>query len=101
MATLKDLKLNPPETKADLTKGNMLKYIKAYGTDEEKKWFVELMEENRQKKINNIDGSEVNGYDLPKVRKAFAEKFFPDLVKKQKVKSKKPTFEEELEALLK
>jgi translation initiation factor 1 (eIF-1/SUI1) len=100
MATVKDLKLNPPKSKAELTKVNMLKYVKAYGTDEEKKWFVDLMEENRRKKISNIDGSEVNGYDLPKVREEFAKKFFPDLSKK-KAKPKKPTFEEELEALLK
>lgn len=100
MATIKDLKLNPPETKTELTKANMLKYIKTHGSDEDKKWFVELMEDNRLQKTSNINGSVVNGYDLPKVREAFAKRFFPELSKK-KSKAKRPTFEDELKDLLK
>lgn len=104
MASIKDLKLNPPEKKTELTKDNMLKFIKDYGSEEDKKWFVELMTNNKQKKKNNLTGKVVDGYDLPKIREAFAQKFFPEISKKAKSARKKTTkkasFEDELKALI-
>jgi hypothetical protein len=101
---IKDLKLNPPVKKTELTKDNMLKFIKKYGTEEDKKWFVELMTSNKVKKTNNLTGAVVEGYDLPKVREAFAVKFFPTISSKSKNESKKSskksTFEEQLQSLL-
>lgn len=104
MASIKDLKLNPPTKKTELTKDNMLKFIKENGSDEDKKWFVELMKEHKQKKKNNLTGEIVDGYDLPKIREAFAQKFFPSVSSKAKSEgkksSKKLSFEEELAALI-
>ena len=104
MASIKDLKLNPPSKKTDLTKDNMLKFIKENGSEADKKWFVELMTTNKQKKKNNLTGEVVEGYDLPKIREAFAQKFFPTISQKSKSSAKKTTkklsFEDELKALI-
>lgn len=101
---IKDLKLNPPTKKTELTKDNMLKFIKENGSPEDKKWFVDLMKSNVQKKKNNLTGEVVDGYDLPKIREAFAQKFFPTISAKaksaSKKSSKKKSFEEELAELL-
>lgn len=105
MASIKDLKLNPPTKKTELTKDNMLKFIKEYGSEDDKKWFVDLMKSNKQRKVNNLTKEVVEGYDLPNIREAFAQKFFPTISKKAKISSKKksnkPTFEEELDKLVK
>lgn len=104
MASIKDLKLNPPSKKTDLTKDNMLKYIKTYGSDDDKLWFVNLMKNNKQYKKNNLTGEVVEGYDLSKIREEFAKKFFPSISKEakdsSKKKSKKLSFEDELNALI-
>ena len=101
---IKDLKLNPPTKKTELTKDNMLKFIKEYGSTEDKKWFVDLMTTSKVKKTNNLTGEVVDGYDLPKIREAFAQKFFPTISSKAKKASKKvskkPSFETELMNLL-
>ena len=101
---IKDLKLNPPTKKTELTKDNMLKFIKLHGSEADKKWFVELMTSHKVKKTNNLTGNEVEGYDLPKIREAFARKFFPTISSKAKSESKKSSkklsFEDELKALL-
>ena len=106
MASVKDLKLNPPKKKTELTKTNMLKFIKEYGSVEEKKWFIELLEKNTLKKKNNLKGgAEIEGYDLPVIREEFAKAFFPDISSYEKNKKKKnshkPTFADEIEQLKK
>ena len=102
---IKDLKLNPPTKKTELTKDNMLKFIKEYASEEDKKWFVDLMKNNKQKKTNNLTGAVIDGYDLQTIRESFAQKFFPTISAKSKKESKKTSkkisFEEELELLLK
>ena len=101
---IKDLKKNTPTKKTELTKDNMLKFIKTYGSTEEKQWFVDLMKGNTITKTNNLTGKDVTGYDLPKIREAFAQKFFPKISAKyksdSKKSSKKPSFDDELDALL-
>lgn len=103
MATVKDLRLNAPEKKTDLTKQSMLKYMKD-ATAEEKKWFVDLMNSNKIKRKNNLTGEVVDGYDMPKVREAFAQKYFPEISGKARRAKKAPkkisSFEDELAALL-
>lgn len=105
MASIKDLKLNPPTKKTELTKDNMIKFIKDYGTIEDKKWFLELLDANTQNKINNLTKEVVVGYDLPKIREAFAIRFFENISSKakkdKKTTTKKATFKDELEELRK
>lgn len=103
MATIKDLKTNPPTSKRDLTKENMLKFIKNHGSAEDKKWFVDLMNTNKLNKVSNLDGKPVVGYNLGVIREEFARKFFEDLSSKSKKggkAKKKPSFEDELLSLL-
>lgn len=104
VATIKDLRLNPPTKKAELTKQSMLKYIQE-ATAEEKKWFVDLMGKNKIKKKNNLTGEVFEGYDMAKVREAFAQKYFPEISEKVRRTKKAPkktmSFEDELAALLK
>ena len=92
-----DLRLNTPTKKSELTKENMLDFMK----DEPKKdkeWFYKTMKSNTKKKKNNLTGEIIEGYDITKIRTLFAEKYFPDLNKKKP--SNKPSFEDELEKLL-
>ncbi len=104
MATVKALSLNPPTKKTELTKQSMLKYIQE-ATAEEKKWFVDLMGKNKIKKKNNLTGEVIEGYDMAKVREAFAQKYFPEISEKVRRTKKAPkktmSFEDELAALLK
>lgn len=106
MAKITDLHLNAPTNKTELTKNNMLKYVKEHGTVEDKTWFVELMKTNQEEKKNNLTGEVGKGYNLPVIREEFAKKFFPTISKEykdnqKKESSKKRSFEEELEDLLK
>lgn len=90
-----DLKLNPPENKTVLTKANLHKYFKEYGTDEDKKWYATLLKKNTITRKNNITGEEGDGYEWGKIREAVAKKYFPDISsenkKKAKAKAKKKT----------
>ena len=96
----KNLKKEAPTKLSELTKQNMLDYMKDKGY-EERIWFVNLMEENGKEKQNNLPGYEgdvIQGYDMPEIRKAFAKKYFPELIKK-KEKKKVDTFKAELAKL--
>ena len=105
MPTINDLKLNKPTKKTQLNKLSMLKFIKENGSAEDKKWFYDLMQKNKKKVKNNLTGEVVDGYDLPAIREAFAQKFFPEISSKakreKKVVKKTLSFDDELEALLK
>ena len=106
MAKKYNLALNPPKKKTELTKDSMLAFMKDKSADD-KKWFVDLMNANKIKVKNNLTDEVVEGYDLPKIREAFAQKYFPAISSKakreaKKANSKKTTsFEAELEELLK
>lgn len=97
-----DLTLNTPKKKSDLTKENMLAFVKTKN-QEDREWFKALMAEHKVKKINNLTKETVNGYDIAKVREAFANKYFPEISSKtkkaNKTNQKTKTFEEELAEL--
>ena len=96
---IKDLKKEAPTKLSELTKQNMLAYMKDEGY-EDRIWFVNLMEKNEKEKKNNLPGYEgevIQGYDMPKIRKAFAKKYFPELTKKKEKKI--DTFKDELAKL--
>lgn len=105
MAKVKDLRLNPPVKKTELTKESMLKFMKDESVSKkEKKWFVDLMNSNKIKKKNNLTGDIVDTYDLPKIREEFAIKYFPEISSKARKSKKAPnktkSFESELMGLL-
>lgn len=83
--------LNPltdtPANKTQITKPFMLAYIKCEkATDEDRKWFKELCVKNQKMKVNPLDNSEYMDIDIPEVRKAFCDRFYPNLNgKKQKL----------------
>ena len=97
MANKKDLSLNPPVKLSELSKINMLDFIEKK-SPEEGKWFYNLMQDNKIKRKNNLTGEIIDAYDIPKVRKAFAEKYFPVLVERKK-KKESQSFEDRLAAL--
>ena len=98
-----DLTLNAPKSKRDLTKENMLDFIKKSNKKEDKTWFKKLMKDNQVKKTNNLTGEITTGYNYTPIREAFASRFFPNISNKAKAKKTatktKKTFEEELEDL--
>lgn len=104
----KDLRLNPPTTKTDLTKDNMLSFVKKYGTKEEKKWFYDVLKNPDNRIIKQIhfsgEGKTVNGYDISKIRKLFIAKFeeFNHLDNRttRRRETQATTFEQEVEGLL-
>ena len=100
MPAPKDLRQHTPEKKSDLTKDNMLKFIQG-GSEEDKKWFVDLMKKYRTEKTNNLTNEKVDGYDMANIREEFAKRFFKEIskeYKKKKAKAEKP-FEKGLKEL--
>lgn len=91
--------LNPltdtPASLTQLTEHFMLQYIRAKGSDEEKAWFKELCHANAVQRTNNLNGKTTKALSLPPVRRAFAEKYFPQLLRKKQGKN----FFEELDDL--
>lgn len=94
--------LNPltdqPTNKTEITKPFMLAYIKCEkATDEDRKWFKSVVTnpENQEEKVNQLDGSTYTDIKIPEVRKAFVDRFFPNLNAKKKTMS----FIEEIESL--
>lgn len=92
-------KLNPltdaPSKMNDLTKDFMLQYIKTKGTEADKKWYKGICAENKIERENTLpttNGKKVSTYDFPVIRKAFAERFFPNLIKTN-------SYEDELNSL--
>ncbi len=80
--------LNPatdiPSTLTEITQDFMLGYMKLNATEEEKTWFKGLCNSNVKKKPNNLTGKEVNTVDIKVVRREFALKYFPNLIKPKK-----------------
>lgn len=81
--------LNPltetPTNKVDVTKPFMLAYMKSVATDADKKWFKELVAnpENQKEYKNQLNGGTYIDIDIPKVRKEFIDRFYPQLNPKQ------------------
>lgn len=108
MAKKRDYKLNPPENLSQLNKESMLHYVDSLDNIKELEWFIGVLDKNREKKTYKFDtrngahkkGDELDGYNLPPIRRAFASRYFPDLIK-EKVKAPKKTFDEQVEELRK
>lgn len=86
--------LNPltdtPTNKVEVTKPFMLAYMKQVAKPEDKEWFKKIVAnpDNQKDYKNQLDGSTYTDIDIPKVRKAFIDKFFPQLnAKKEKNKT--------------
>lgn len=92
-----DLTKEKPTSKAQLSKENMLEFMRDK-SKKEREWFVKLMKTNTKKKKNNLSGKMIEGYDMPKIRTEFANKYFPEL--NEKKPSNKKTFEDALNSLL-
>ena len=108
MAKKRNYALNPPANLTELNKESMLDYVIGKNSDEELSWFINLLDSNREKKEYKFDtkngkhkkGDELEGYNLPPIRKAFANRYFPKLLEK-KEKKIPDTFEKRLEELRK
>ena len=86
--------LNPltdkPTNKTPVTKPFMLAFIKCEkATDEDRKWFKTIVAnpENQKEYVNQLNGEPYIDIDIPKVRKEFIDRFFPQLNEKKKTKS--------------
>lgn len=81
-----DAKTEDPKYLYHLTQKYMTDYVDARGTIDDQIWWYELVLQSK-KQVTRGD-SEFTVLDLSKVRKAFAERFFSNLGKKE---SKKPS----------
>ena len=86
--------LNPlidtPSNKVEITKPFMLAYMREVATAEDKEWFKKIVaDKNNQKEyLNKLNGTTYIDIDIPKVRKEFISRFFPQLnAKKEKNKT--------------
>ena len=82
-----------PKTLPDLTKDYMLTYIEKKGKDEDKQFFIDLVNANVTKTEKGKDS-----FNWKVIRTEFAKRFFPSLVEEKK-KEKKLTFLEKVNAL--
>lgn len=94
--------LNPltdtPTNKTQITKPFMLAYIRCEkATAEDKAWFKALCKDtdNQRDYISQLNNEKYRDIDIPKVRKAFIDRFYPQLNAKKKNK----TFLEEIDLL--
>lgn len=85
--------LNPltdtPVNKTDITKPFMLAYMKSEkATPEDRAWFKGIVAnpENQKEYINKLNNQPYIDIDIPKVRLAFCERFYPNLVSKKNTK---------------
>ena len=87
--------LNPleetPTTKTEVTKPFMLAYMKSSkATPDDIAWFKTIVAnpDNQKQYINKLNGQPYTDIDIPKVRKEFISRFFPQLnAKKEKNKT--------------
>ena len=74
-----------PQNKTDITKDFMKAYMKAVASDEDKAWFKKIVSnpDNQKEYLDQLHGTTYTDIDIPKVRKAFVDRFFPNLNKKE------------------
>jgi len=68
----------------------MLAYMKSEkATKEDRDWFKQVVSnpDNIREYKNQLNGEIYPDIDIPKVRKAFCQRFFPNLLEKKKTKS--------------
>ena len=77
--------LNPltdtPTNKVEITKPFMLAYMRQVATEEDKAWFKKIVADanNQKEYVNKLNGQPYTDIDIPKVRKLFTDRFFPQL----------------------
>lgn len=98
MAKIDFTKIKPTK-KSELTIDNMVDYVKTKGKEDVKE-FLKVLETNKIKKKNNLNGKEYEGHDVVKIREAFAEKYFPDLLKPKEPKNPPLSPEDKLKKFL-
>ena len=82
--------LNPltetPTTKTEVTKPFMVAYMKTKASAEDIEWFKAIVgnPSNQKEYKNQLDGSIYTDIDIPKVRKEFINRFYPQLNAKKK-----------------
>ena len=83
--------LNPltdtPKSKTEVTKPFMLAYMKSEkATQEDREWFKTIVSnpENQKMYRNRLTNEDYLDIDIPKVRLAFCQRFYPNLVEKKK-----------------
>ena len=86
--------LNPltdqPTNKTQITKPFMLAYMKSEkATAEDRAWFKKIVSDpaNQKEQINQLTGEPYIDIDIPKVIKAFVDRFYPNLNAKKGKKS--------------
>lgn len=82
--------LNPltdtPTAKTDITKPFMKAYIMSEkATPEDIAWFKSVVSnpDNQKEYLNRLNGEKYTDIDIPKVRKLFCERFYPQLLAKK------------------
>lgn len=85
-----------PESKKEITKDFMKAFIKTKSQDEIK-WYIDLCKSNTVIRTCGLDDKEYNQPDFKKIRKAFVNRYFPELNKK---KSAYVSYLDELESLI-
>lgn len=85
--------LNPltdtPKTKTEVTKPFMIAYMTSEkATAEDREWFKTIVSNPDNQKLyrNRLTNKDYLDIDIPKVRLAFCERFYPNLVAKKKGK---------------
>jgi len=83
--------LNPltdtPTSKTDITKPFMLAFMRSEkASAEDREWFKRIVSnpENQKEYTNRLNGEKYTDIDIPKVRKLFCERFYPQLAAKKK-----------------
>lgn len=103
MAKKKDIRLNKPTTKAELTKENMKDFVKKYATVEETEKYIALVAESKVIRKNNLTGETGETTDIQKLRDGFI-KLFPEFKylneKKKKATAKGPSYDDDLAQIL-
>ena len=86
--------LNPltdkPTNKTQITKPFMLAYMKSEkATAEDRAWFKKIVSDpaNQKEQINQLTSEPYIDIDIPVVRKAFVDRFYPNLNAKKSKKS--------------
>lgn len=79
--------LNPltesPKSLVDITKEFMLAYMKSSkATQEDKAWFKKLVNDNKKQIANNLTKTSIDSADWKIVKRAFAERFYPNVLVK-------------------
>lgn len=77
--------LTTPKNLTGITKDFMVEFIKTKDR-EDIEWFKKTCNDLVEEQTNNLTKEKVMGVNIKKLRKAFAERYFPELTKTKKKK---------------